>query len=148
MKMTSLNNNSFFASWNKIFNAERELSPRLSYRAKLVNDYIDNQHKKFIELRKAILDKYALKDEAGNPVLKDNQIQFKEGCLNDVNQEFNELVQLDLEPAPPSKLSLADLEKDGVKLTGIDINVLIDLLDVGEDASGKSPLSIVPTPSK
>lgn len=145
MKMSTFANPSFLKSWSKIFSEEKELSPRLAYKAKAVNDYLTAQNKRFLELREAILKKYGTKDDKGELIVKDGNIEFKTECLNDVNKDFGELMQLDLEPAPPSRLNVDDLSKDGIKLSGPDVAVLGDLLDFGDDS--KPALSLVPPQS-
>lgn len=142
MKMNSFANPNFLSSWSKIFSPEKDLSPRLAYKAKALNDYLTSQNKKFLELREAILKKYGTKDDKGELVVKEGNIEFKTETLNDVNREFGELMQVDLEPAVPSRLKVEDLEKDGIKLSGPDVAILADLIDFGDDS--KPALSIVP----
>lgn len=145
MKMGSFANPMFLTSWAKIFNDKKDLSPRLAYKAKTLNDYLIDQNKKFNDLRTAIIKKYGTKDDKGDLLVKEGNIEFKPETLDDVNREFAELTQLDLEPGVPSRLKVEELEKDGVKLSGPDVSLLADLLDFGDDA--KPALSIVPPSS-
>lgn len=144
MKMGNFNNPLFLKSWSKIYHEDKDLAPRLAYKAKALHDYLAAQNKRFFELRESILKKYANKDEKGELIVKDGNYMFKDESLNDVNKEFAELLDTDLEPAPPSRIKIDDLEKDNVKLSGPDVAILSDLLDFGDE--NKSPLSLVPTP--
>lgn len=142
MKMSTFANPAFLTSWGKIFSPSKELPPRLAYKADLVNDYLTSQNKKFLELREALIKKHATKDDRGEIIIKEGNVEFKQEVLQAVNSEFAELMELELEPAIPSKLKLDDLEKAGVTLAGPDIKLLKDLLDFGDDA--KPALSLVP----
>jgi hypothetical protein len=142
MKMSSFATPLFMASWSKIFNDKKDLSPRLAYKAKMINDYLADQNKKFSALRMAIIKKYGKKDENGELLVKEGQIEFETESLNDINKEFAELMLVDLEPAPPGRLKAEDLEKDGIKLSGPDVSILAEVLDFGNEA--KPALTLVP----
>lgn len=142
MKMTIFATPAFAESWKKIFSPEKDLSPRLAYKADIINDYITSQGKKFIELRENVIKKYATKDDKGELVVTNGNVEFKKETLEEVNKAFGELLSLDLEPAVPSKLKIDDLEKEGIKLSGPDIKLLGELLDFGDDS--KPALSLVP----
>jgi hypothetical protein len=144
MKMVVFTNPVFFKSWNKIYSPDKDLSPRLAYKAKHLNDYLTDQNKKFDELRRAIINKYAVKDEKGEVQISEGNVTFKPESIDNVNKEFSELTQLDLLPPVPNKLKVEELENNGVKLAGPDIAVLEDLLDFGDDA--KPALTLVPNP--
>ena len=145
MKMISFATPGFLKAWNKIYSDNKDLSPRLAYKAKSLNDYLASQNKRFLELREAILKKYGNKDDNGELITKDGQVEFKVEHLEDVNKEFAELLQLDLEPGIPSRLKLEELERDGIKLSGPDMATLSELLNLDEQEGPK--FSVVPKPS-
>ena len=148
MKMSNFSTPAFLKAWSKIFGESKDLSPRLAYKAKSINDYLTDQSKKFVELREAILKKYGTKDDKGeNAIVKDGNIEFKNECLNDVNREFSELMQLDLEPAAPSRLKVEETRESGIKLSGPDVSLLAVLIDFGDEAA-KPALTVVPPQPK
>lgn len=142
MKMINFNNPNFLSSWGKIFNENKDLPPSLAYKASTLNDYLTEQNKKFTDLRLSIIKKYGAKDEKGELIIDQGNVQFKPDEFDKVNKEFAELMQLDLEPSPPSRLNAQALENEGVRLSGPDISLLKDLLDFGDAV--KPTLSIVP----
>lgn len=147
MKMATFLNPEFFKSWSKIYNKDKDLSPRLAYKAKSINDYLNDQNAKFNELRQAIINKYGNKDEKGTLVVKEGIVEFKPETIGEVNKEFAELTQLELEPTPPGRLKIDELEdpRNDVKLSGPDVALLSELLDFGDEK--KPNLSVVPNPS-
>lgn len=128
MKMSSFANPNFIPAWNKVY-AGKDLLPRLAYKTRILHDYLVTQNKKFLELRETILNKYAIKGEDGKVITNNGNVSFKDEDLDGVNKEFSELMSLELEPNVPVKMTLEELERDEVKLSGQDTALLADLID-------------------
>jgi hypothetical protein len=144
MKMANLAHPGFFVAWGKINRTDNNFLPTFSLKVKKTNDYLLSQHKLFNELREAILNKYGTKDDKGQLIVTNGNIEFKNEHLNDVNKEFNDLTGIELDPAAPYKLNLQTLEDGGVRLSAPDLDLLGDLLDLGEEEKPKPALSLVP----
>lgn len=129
MKMKNFANIAFFQSWAKIFNAEL---PPLTFALKIkeVNDYLDVQNKKFIESRLSIINKYCEKDEKGQIVLEGDDAKISQENLKPAEKELIDLYETELSPSSPHKFSLEVLEKEGVKLSALDLTLLEGIVEV------------------
>ena len=128
MKMASFATPAFLTAWAKIYTPGVDRLPSFVYKAHILHEYLASQNKRFVELRESIITKYADKGEDGKPAVKDGNVHFADEVLEAVNKEFAELMALNLQPEVPLKLSLQELEMNGVKIAAPDVAVLSDIL--------------------
>lgn len=88
---------------------------------------LDAEMTNFNEFRSKVVEKYALRDERGQMVVKDNNIVLQEGKEQEFQQEMVELlnsqIEITAEPIP-----VEWLERDEVILTPGEINLMMPLL--------------------
>lgn len=82
-------------SLNNLF--RKELSVKISYKLKTLNKILIQEYEQFEESRKSLIDKYALKNDDGSVVVKDNLVQFDNDNLILFNKDFETLVNIDFE---------------------------------------------------
>lgn len=107
----------------------KEMSPRFSLKISRIYTKLDSEIKLYEEQRKKIINKYAIKDENGQPkefVEKDINgeeqkiIRWENDKIPEVNKEYSELVNLEIE-IDISKITMDDLEKEDIKLTPVNL---------------------------
>jgi len=82
-------------SLNNLF--RKELSVKISYKLKKLNKILIQEYEQLEESRKSLIDKYALKNDDGSVVVKDNLVQFDNDNLILFNKDFETLVNIDFE---------------------------------------------------
>lgn len=97
-----------------------------AYKLKGVVKAIDEELKKYEELRKGAVEKYGKRDDGGALVVNENNsVQFEEAQGASFSTEMNELLALDV---PMTKLSVGDLG-DSMVLSVEDLFFIEGLLE-------------------
>lgn len=91
--------------------SEKQLPIRVAFRiARLIRE-LDKENTTFENSRRAIIEKYAMRDEAGKIAQADNgNIILQQDKIEDCNNELNELLSAEVE-INADKISIEDLEK-------------------------------------
>lgn len=90
--------------------SEKQLPIRVAFRiARLIRE-LDKENATFESSRKAIIEKYAMRDEAGKIAqANDGNIILQQNKIEDCNNEWNELLSAEVE-INADKISIEDLE--------------------------------------
>ena len=91
--------------------SEKQLPIRVAFRiARLIRE-LDKENATFESSRRAIIEKYAMRDETGKITQADNgNIILQQDKIEDCNNELNELLSAEVE-INADKISIEDLEK-------------------------------------
>lgn len=83
---------------------------RVSYKLSKLKLSIDNEHELYFSKLIEVVNKYAELDENGQPKLTEDKtgVQIKSKCLNECNNEINELQSIEIE-IPSIKFTLDEL---------------------------------------
>lgn len=77
--------------------SSKQLPVKVSYAiAKNINS-IKKELKIFEDEKMKIIKEFAIKDESGNPKVKDNKFIFPEGKEDECNEKYNELLDIEVE---------------------------------------------------
>ena len=123
MKLARLTDQRFHATLRKLSAAPMPL--RIAFKLKGVIAKVDEELRKFEEVRTGALAKFGKKDADGKLITKpDNTVEFEDGMLQEFAAELNDLGQTDID-LPTVKV--AELG-DKVELTVDELNLLDGVL--------------------
>lgn len=128
MKMNLLIDPSFVESLKHLSN--QQLPVTLAQKVGELITQAAEKQKEFFEMRAAILEKYAEKDEDGNPVLDTDDKGLSVYRLSEDNkkQVIQDVQGLAAQEIEMGTLSLKELTEAGATLSGAQINALKDVL--------------------
>ena len=75
---------------------EKEMPFSLSYKFTKILDKIETDYQYFVKKMREIINKYADKDENGELIIKDNNIQIKKDFISLAEKELNELNDIEV----------------------------------------------------
>lgn len=127
MKFAAFQNPAVFTLLNKLFSAS--LPVKVAYRLSKIQKVVGSEAEKYQELRMAIVNKFGVKDDAGELVSDESgNVKLMEDKIEDVVSEMNDLHDIELEL--PSKIKIDDLET--IELTAYELTIL-EQLDILEE---------------
>lgn len=124
MKLKDVVNPEFIKAINKI--GTTNVPILTAYRVMTVSSKLEQERQKFDELRRALVNKYAPKDETGE-IKKDDKGQYSVDPeqIESFLKEINELLEVDVETA---KIKLSALG-DKLEITALELQALGDLIE-------------------
>lgn len=93
---------------------EKEMPFSLSYKFTKILDKIETDYQYFIKKMREIINKYAEKDENGELVIKDNNIQIKKDFITLAEKELEELNNIEVS-LPEITFTLDELKTLNIK---------------------------------
>ena len=86
----------------------------LSYKFTKILDKIETDYQYFVKKMREIINKYADKDENGELIIKDNNIQIKKDFISLAEKELNELNDIEV-TIPDISFSVEELKSLSIK---------------------------------
>lgn len=93
---------------------EKEMPFSLSYKFTKILDKIETDYQYFIKKMREIINKYADKDENGELIIKDNNIQIKKDFISLAEKELNELNNIEV-TIPDISFTVEELKSLSIK---------------------------------